>query len=209
MSETPQKAQKGAADAARGLPDKTSALVRREIAAAQREMLAKAMAARGALSLLGAAGFFGVLSAAATYRLTVRLLEKRLSPATAASVAAAGYGVAAGAAGAIGVQRLRGNQPLIRAETLSGTVKAAADRDATASDAVWTTDLEVDEQYESLFREMLTYMTGAGDKISAGAHLLFAAKNFERVGDHATNIAEELHFKFTGEPMSGSVRPKA
>ena len=89
MSETPRE---GVADAARGLPDNTRVLVRHEIAAAQRELLDKARHALPTIGLLGAAGFFGVLSASAGYRLSVRLLEKSLPPATAAFVAAAGYG---------------------------------------------------------------------------------------------------------------------
>jgi Putative Actinobacterial Holin-X, holin superfamily III len=133
MSETPQEAQQGVADAARGLSDNTRDLIRHEIAAAQRETLDKVRDALPAIGLLGAAGLFGVLSAAASYRLSVRLLEKSLPPATAALVAAAGYGVAAGAAGTIAVQRLRPSTPLVPEETVrrtvatvTGTAKAAA-----------------------------------------------------------------------------------
>lgn len=135
MSETPQEAQEGVADAMRGLSDNTSALVRHEIAAAQREMLAKARQALPALGLLGAAAFFGVLSAAATYRLSVRLLEKSLPPATAAFVAAAGYGAAAGAAGIVGLRQLRASQPLVPAETARETVKTAREAVQTVADA--------------------------------------------------------------------------
>jgi len=119
MSETPRE---GAADAARGLSDNTRVLVRHEIAAAQRELLDKARHALPTIGLLGAAGFFGVLSASAAYRLSVRLLEKSLPPATAAFLAAAGYGVAAGAAGAAGLQRLRSSRPLVPAQTVRETV---------------------------------------------------------------------------------------
>jgi len=134
MSETQQESQEGVADAVRGLSDNTSALVRHEIAAAQREMLGKVKEALPALGLLGAGAFFGVLSAAATYRLSVRLLEKVLPPATAASVAAAGYGVAAGAAGAIGIRQLRANQSLFPVETVRQTVKTAADTAKSVAD---------------------------------------------------------------------------
>lgn len=136
MSETQQESQEGVADAVRGLSDNTSALVRHEIAAAQREMLGKVKEAWPALGLLGAGVFFGVLSAAATYRLSVRLLEKVLPPATAASVAAAGYGVAAGAAGAIGIRQLRANQPLFPVQAVRQTVETAAD---TAKSVAGTT----------------------------------------------------------------------
>ena len=72
---------------------------------------------------------------------------------------------------------------------------------------VWARDEEVDEHYNSLFRELLTYMMGDPRMITPGAHLLFIAKNLERIGDHATNIAEIIHFEITGEEMTGE-RPK-
>jgi len=72
---------------------------------------------------------------------------------------------------------------------------------------VWARDEEVDEHYNSLFRELLTYMMGDPRTITPGAHLLFIAKNLERIGDHATNIAEIIHFEITGDVMPGE-RPK-
>ncbi len=72
---------------------------------------------------------------------------------------------------------------------------------------VWRRDGEVDEHYESLFRELLNMMANQSDSVAAGAHLLFIAKNLERIGDHATNIAEILHFQMTGEELTGD-RPK-
>jgi hypothetical protein len=138
MSETPRE---GAADAARGLSDNTRVLVRHEIAAAQRELLDKARHALPTIGLLGAAGFFGVLSASAAYRLSVRLLEKSLPPATAALVAAVGYGVAAGAAGAAGVQRLRSNGPLVQADTVREAVASVTSTaKAVAESATRTAD---------------------------------------------------------------------
>ena len=73
--------------------------------------------------------------------------------------------------------------------------------------AVWRRDDEVDEHYESLFRELLALMSSRPDAVAAGAHLLFIAKNLERIGDHATNIAEILHFQITGQELAGE-RPK-
>jgi phosphate transport system protein len=73
--------------------------------------------------------------------------------------------------------------------------------------SVWTRDDEVDEHYNSLFRELLTYMMGDPRTIAACAHLLFIAKNLERIGDHATNIAEIVHYEITGEEMP-TERPK-
>ncbi len=83
----------------------------------------------------------------------------------------------------------------------------------TASDldralAVWSRDDEVDEHYNSLFRELLTYMMGDPRTITACAHMLFVAKNLERIGDHATNIAEIIHYEITGAETIGSARPK-
>lgn len=72
---------------------------------------------------------------------------------------------------------------------------------------VWRRDGEVDEHYESLFRELLNMMAAHPGAVAAGAHLLFVAKNLERIGDHATNIAEILHFQMTGVELVGE-RPK-
>jgi phosphate transport system protein len=65
----------------------------------------------------------------------------------------------------------------------------------------------VDEHYESIFRELLTYMMSDPRTIASCAHLLFVAKNLERIGDHATNIAEIIHFEITGEQLPDQ-RPK-
>ena len=94
---------------------------------------------------------------------------------------------------------------------VQGRLKAVLDA-YTSSDldralAVWSQDDEVDEHYNSLFRELLTYMMGDPRTITACAHLLFVAKNLERIGDHATNIAEIVHYEITGEDMI-SARPK-
>ncbi len=72
---------------------------------------------------------------------------------------------------------------------------------------VWQNDEEVDEHYNSLFRELLTYMISDPRTISSCAHMLFVAKNLERIGDYATNIAEIVHYEVTGEEIVGD-RPK-
>jgi len=77
---------------------------------------------------------------------------------------------------------------------------------ATAVD-VWERDREVDEMYSGLFRATLTYMMEDPRNITPATHLLFIAKNIERMGDHATNIAEVEHFMVTGERLEGA-RPK-
>ena len=76
-----------------------------------------------------------------------------------------------------------------------------------AAGKVWSRDEEVDEHYQSLFREVVSYMIEDPRTISACAHLLFVAKNLERIGDHCTNIAEEVHFLVTGEQLPTD-RPK-
>lgn len=72
---------------------------------------------------------------------------------------------------------------------------------------VWRRDGEVDEHHESLFAELLAFMAREPSHVSTGAHLLFVTKNLERIGDYATNIAEVLHFQFTGQDILGE-RPK-
>jgi len=71
----------------------------------------------------------------------------------------------------------------------------------------WRRDEEVDEMYTSLFRELLTYMMEDPRNIGPSIHLLFIAKNIERIGDHATNIAETVHFLVLGRPIEAT-RPK-
>ncbi len=73
--------------------------------------------------------------------------------------------------------------------------------------SVWTRDLAVDNLYNSLFRELLTYMMENPEYITAATHLLFVAKNVERAGDHITNIAELIYYIVEGTPLE-MVRPK-
>jgi phosphate transport system protein len=80
-------------------------------------------------------------------------------------------------------------------------------RDADKAMIVWARDEELDEMYSSLFRELLTYMMEDPRNITACTHLLFMAKNVERIGDHATNIAETVYFLVNGTPLT-QARPK-
>ena len=73
---------------------------------------------------------------------------------------------------------------------------------------MWRSDEEIDELYNSLFRELLTYMMEDPRTIGLCTHLLFVAKNIERAGDHATNIAETVHYMVTGNYLNVD-RPKA
>ena len=84
---------------------------------------------------------------------------------------------------------------------LSDILNAYADRNLSAAKAVWGGDDELDELYNSVFEEILVAMMRDPSKVNACTHLVFTAKNFERVGDHATNIAEALHFLMTGSRM--------
>ncbi len=73
--------------------------------------------------------------------------------------------------------------------------------DAERAHEVWADDVELDEAYTGLFRELLTYMMEDPRSITSCTHLLFMAKNIERIGDHATNIAESVWFVVKGEPL--------
>lgn len=79
--------------------------------------------------------------------------------------------------------------------------------DSAAALSVWQRDEELDELYNSCFRQLLTYMLENPRMIGVCTHLLFVAKNMERIGDHATNIAENICYLVDGKLPSGS-RPK-
>jgi phosphate transport system protein len=82
-----------------------------------------------------------------------------------------------------------------------------ARRDLPKAMAVWNGDQEIDAVNNSLFRELLTYMMEDPSTISLCIHLLFCAKNIERMGDHATNIAETVYYMVEGRPLADE-RPK-
>jgi phosphate transport system protein len=86
-------------------------------------------------------------------------------------------------------------------------IDAYTQRDAQAALAVWEHDGDIDNLYNSLFRELLTYMMEDPRNIGFCTHLLFSAKNIERIGDHATNIAETVYYLVTGQSLSVD-RPK-
>jgi phosphate transport system protein len=90
---------------------------------------------------------------------------------------------------------------------LKDILDALASRDLAAGLAVWERDNEIDAMYTSLFRELLTYMMEDPRNITFCTHLLFCAKNIERIGDHATNIAENLNYLVTGNTLT-EARPK-
>ncbi|MBO6508639.1 MAG: phosphate signaling complex protein PhoU [Roseibium sp.] len=84
---------------------------------------------------------------------------------------------------------------------LKKVLDAYSSKDAEAARRVQEADAEVDAIYTSLFRELLTYMMEDPRSITQCVHLLFCAKNIERIGDHATNIAENVYYMVTGERL--------
>ncbi len=92
-------------------------------------------------------------------------------------------------------------------EIMKDVLDAYIERDVDKAIAAWQRDEELDDLYTSLFREVLTYMMEDPRNITPCTHLLFMAKNLERIGDHATNIAETIHFLVVGEPVTVE-RPK-
>ena len=90
---------------------------------------------------------------------------------------------------------------------LKDVLDAYAQKQDEAAMDVWRRDGAIDALYTSLFRELLTYMMEDPRNIAFCTHLLFAAKNIERIGDHTTNIAETVHYLFTGENVAAE-RPK-
>jgi phosphate transport system protein len=93
-------------------------------------------------------------------------------------------------------------------QIIKDTLDAFSDNDADKAIAAWKRDQEVDDMYNSLFRELLTYMMEDPRNIGPSTHLLFIAKNIERIGDHATNVAEIIHFLVRGEDIT-EARPKS
>jgi phosphate transport system protein len=90
---------------------------------------------------------------------------------------------------------------------IKDVLDAYVQRDAEKAREVWLSDEELDELYTSLFRELLTYMMEDPRSITGGTHVLFMAKNIERIGDHATNIAETIFYLINGVPLT-ETRPK-
>ena len=90
---------------------------------------------------------------------------------------------------------------------LKSIIDALGDSDADKAVEVWRSDQVVDDIYNAIFRELITYMMEDPRNITPCTHLLFIAKNLERIGDHATNIAENLYYAVKGESLP-ETRPK-
>jgi phosphate transport system protein len=91
--------------------------------------------------------------------------------------------------------------------SLKNVLDAYMTRDDVKAMKVWNSDADLDALYNSVFRELLTYMMEDPRNIGLCTHLLFGAKNIERIGDHATNIAETVHYMVRGKPLEDD-RPK-
>ena len=91
---------------------------------------------------------------------------------------------------------------------LKEVLDAFMERDADHALKVWYKDESIDLTYNSVFRELLTYMMEDPQNIGLCTHLLFGAKNLERIGDHTTNIAEIVYLLVHGTPINDE-RPKA
>ena len=89
----------------------------------------------------------------------------------------------------------------LAANQLKDVLDAYAARDVERAQAVWTRDAELDALEDSIFRDLLTFMMEDPRNISFCTHLLFCSKNIERVGDHATNIAETVFYLATGDTL--------
>lgn len=92
-------------------------------------------------------------------------------------------------------------------ENLRLVIDAVAESDAAKAEQAWRSDEAIDDLYNSIFRELITYMMEDPRSITPCAHLLFIIKNLERIGDHVTNIAETVHYAVTGERLAEE-RPK-
>ena len=94
----------------------------------------------------------------------------------------------------------------IVAEMVHNALDAFVERDSAKAQAVCERDQAVDDFYNSIFRALLTFMMENPQNITESAHLLFVARNLERIGDHATNVAEMVHFAATGERLAERAR---
>ena len=124
-------------------------------------------------------------------------LAKNIAKRTPQLKAAPGPAQAAGLSGLGGLV----------ADRLAEVMAAFRAADPESARSVWERDTDIDELHERVFREILASMSGDPSSIEASTHLLFITKNLERIGDHATNIAELIWHQATGGELSD--RPKA
>ncbi len=111
-----------------------------------------------------------------------------------------------------GQKRVRLSSSIVRmgrltASHLSEVLDAYVTRSTENARSIWLRDVEIDDAYNALFREVVTYMMEDSRMIGLGSQLLFVAKNLERIGDHTTHIAESVYFIVEGQHL-GDDRPK-
>ena len=94
----------------------------------------------------------------------------------------------------------------LASDRLGEVIDAFREGDAQAAYAVWLKDTEIDERHDAVLAQIVAEMTSTPSTVADGTHLLFIAKNLERIGDHATNIAELVHYQLTGQDLAD--RPK-
>jgi phosphate transport system protein len=90
---------------------------------------------------------------------------------------------------------------------LRNTITAYREKDLALAAATWRSDEKLDSLTGVLLREMVTTMKGDSEMVDVGTHLMFVAKNLERVGDHATNICELIYYRISGDRLPAQ-RPK-
>ena len=101
-----------------------------------------------------------------------------------------------------------GRMGQVTQEMLRDVLRAYKKQDADTALEVWRRDIEVDHMHTAFYKEVLASMARDPNLVATGAHLLFIAKNIERIGDYATGIAEQVHFMVHGAVPEDS-RPKA
>lgn len=94
----------------------------------------------------------------------------------------------------------------LAADRLAAVINAFRQGDAEGAHDVWLKDTEIDERHDAVLAEVVAGMVANPASVGDSTHLLFIAKNLERIGDHATNIAELVHYQLTGEDLAD--RPK-
>ena len=100
-----------------------------------------------------------------------------------------------------------GQMAMLVQQNLKSSIDTVGEASPEKAIAVWRADQAVDDLYNTIFRELITYMMEDARNITACTHLLFIAKNLERIGDHTTNIAELTYYAITGESLP-DFRPK-
>ena len=100
-----------------------------------------------------------------------------------------------------------GQMALLVQQNLKASIDTVGEGDPQKAISVWRADQMVDDLYNTIFRELITYMMEDPRNITPCTHLVFIAKNLERIGDHTTNIAELTYYAVTGENLP-DFRPK-